>query len=103
MVANLIYPVVMSWLIESHPFIAMYMMLAAATSALKITSFHHVYHDNRKMIRSLLKEMQDGTIENPEENIMNLPKKVYEEASKYPRNLKIRHFIRFLLAPTCCY
>ena len=44
-----------------------------------------------------------GEIENPEENFMNLPNDVYEEARNYPRNLKIAHYLRFLVAPTCCY
>ena len=68
---------------------------------LKLISFHHVYHDNRKLIRTIEKLGPESQI--AEENVLNLPKDVYDIAMTYPRNLTLCHFVRFLVAPTCCY
>lgn len=61
-----------------------------------------MYHDVRNLVRRVAKEDSKETL-NPEINIFNLSKELYEEAIKYPKNLTIKHFIRFLCAPTCCY
>ena len=55
-------------------------------------------HDNRKLIRSLPKKTGQKI-----ENNSGLPNDMFEEALKYPKNLNFRHFIRYFLAPTCCY
>jgi hypothetical protein len=59
-----------------------------------------VYHDVRNLVRRVAKS---NVTENPETNIFNLSKELYDEAIKYPKNLRFKHFIRFLCAPTCCY
>ena len=101
LVALFIYPIVISYLVDSHPLLANYMVIVSTSCALKLISFHHVYHDNRNMVRRLAKEADTRT--NPEENIFNLPQQVYEDALKYPKNLRFDHFIRYLMVPTCCY
>jgi len=80
---------------------ATYLMLFTCGQILKLISFHHVYHDNRKLIRKL-EVLQEEELY-PEVNILGLPKEVYQEALKYPNNLKLSHYIRYLVAPTCCY
>lgn len=102
MFATLIYPVYVSYLIKSHPMAANYLMVVACTLALKLVSFHHVMHDNRALIRRVIKS-DTLTTKNPEDNVFNLPQIIYQEALKYPKNLNIKHFVRFLCMPTCCY
>lgn len=53
-------------------------------------------------MRRVAKEDEKATL-NPEVNIFNLSKEIYEEAIKYPKNLRLKHFLRYLCAPTCCY
>jgi hypothetical protein len=80
----------------------MYMMMLVCCLMLKLISFHHVMHDNRELISRLKNEKEDST-EKQTENIFNLPNELYAEALKYPNNLNFQHFIRYLLAPTCCF
>jgi hypothetical protein len=73
--------------------------VSATGLALKMTSFHHVMHDNRRIIREINKL---GGLEKVENNF-GLPKDMFDEALKYPRNLRFGHFVRFFFAPTCCF
>ncbi len=100
--ANSIYPIAISFKVQSHPLLATYLMMFSTGLLLKLISFHHVYHDNRNLVRRLAKLKYEGK-ESPVVNLFNLPKDVYEEAIKYPNNLRFKHFMRFMFAPTCCY
>jgi len=53
--ANLIYPIIASWSIQSHPAAATMLMMFTCGQVLKLVSFHHIMHDNRVMIRRLEK------------------------------------------------
>jgi hypothetical protein len=97
--ALLIYPIFVSFAVESLPLSASYLMISATALTLKLYSFHHVMHDNRKLLRRLKAE---GNID-PNVNKSGLPNDVYALALQYPNNLNIAHFIRYFLAPTCCY
>jgi hypothetical protein len=99
MITLLIFPVVASYLIESSPIAASIVMISSTALTLKLVSFHHVMHDNRKLLRRLAAE---GNMD-PNVNRSNLPNDVYEVALKYPNNINFAHFFRFFLAPTCCY
>jgi hypothetical protein len=92
-----------SYYFESEPLSATYLIVSGTGLTLKLISFHHVMHDNRKLIRQLVKEqLKNGTQGKPL-NTIGMPNDQFEEALKYPKNLNFRHFFRFFLAPTCCY
>jgi len=101
MLLLLIYPIFVSFQVESPPLLAMYMTMVSTALLLKLISFHHVYHDNRILKRRFdkLGKTKDGA----DFNLFNLPKEVYEEAIKYPNNLTLSHFVSYLISPTCCY
>ena|ERR1700733_14185240 len=100
MVGMLIYPLWVSWEVESHPLMAAFLMMLNCTQMLKLISFHHVYHDVRYLVRraKLTPEPQ-----NSKYNFFNLPKEVYNDALTYPKNLEFKRLLIFLIAPTCCY
>lgn len=77
-------------------------MLFTCGQLLKLVSFHHVYHDVRNLVR-VVSKLGPSAMNNSDENIYNMPKEDYEEALKYPRNLELKRFLRYLMAPTCCY
>lgn len=81
MCASLIFPVVASYAIQSHPLAAAVLMMFSCGQTMKLISFHHVMHDNRVLIRRLSKQVDTG---NPNENLFNLPSELYQEALKYP-------------------
>lgn len=89
-------------MIQSHPLAANYMMLFSCMLILKLISFHHVMHDNRMLIHKLEKS---NLAPNPETDHVdfNLTKEQFELALKYPNNFKFKFFLRYLLAPTCCF
>jgi len=58
--ALLAYPVCVSFMIQSHPLAATYLMLASTCLLLKLISFHHVMHDNRRILRNLSKRKKDA-------------------------------------------
>jgi len=95
----LIYPIFVSFLVQSSPLSAAYLILSGTGLTLKLISFHHVMHDNRKLIREINKlgglHKVEGTF--------GMPKDMFEVALTYPRNLKFRHFVRFFFAPTCSF
>lgn len=80
LVGLFLFPIVMSYKIESHPLMAMYLMMFATGTFLKLVSFHHVYHDNRNMMKRLIAEPDN-------KNPFGLPKEINDEALRYPNNL----------------
>lgn len=89
----------MSFAVESHPLSAAYLMLFSTALCLKLISFHHVMHDNRKKLRQLIKE---GNTD-PDINLSGLPDDTYKEVLKYPNTLIFSNFCVYLISPTCCY
>jgi hypothetical protein len=62
--------------------------------------------DVRKLTYEAIEYKKEGKEITVNENlgtILGISKEVYEVASSYPKCLDVRHFIRFLIAPTCCY
>lgn len=95
----LIYPIFISYSVLSHPLSACYLMISTACIVLKLISFHHVMLDNRSMLKNMVSK---GSTD-PHDNQSGLPNDVYRETLKYPYNLEIKRFVRYLCAPTCCY
>ena len=79
----LFYPIFVSFNVLSHPLAACYLMLSSTCLLLKLISFHHVMHDNRRILRkiSYSKNQEGAEIQG------GLPNDVYQEVLKYPRNL----------------
>ncbi len=95
----LIYPIIISYNIRSHPLSASYLMISSTCILLKLISFHHVKNDNRSMLKKMVAK---GTTD-PFDNQSGLPNDVYREMLKYPSNLEVKRFFRYMCAPTCCY
>lgn len=82
------------------------MMMYSVTTFLKLFSFHHVMHDVRYLVHRVIKAKKDGESLNPslvENTILGVNKSTYDEAITYPRCLKVKEYLRFMLAPTFCY
>ena len=56
LLACLFYPIIVSWWIQSHPVAGTYLMIFSTGLLLKLISYHHVMHDNRKLIKELAKD-----------------------------------------------
>lgn len=80
-----------------------YLMLFAVSFFLKLTSFHHVCYDNRRLVRRVKEGKKEATAAEDLATMFNVNKRTFDLAMKYPNNLDILHFIRFMMAPTCCY
>lgn len=93
------YPLVISYRVESSPLSASYLMICSTCLTLKLSSFHHVMNDNRKLLKRLALA---GTLD-PDNNQSGLPNDVYRVALKYPHNLNFKYFARYLVSPTCCF
>ena len=74
-------------------------MISSTCILLKLISFHHVKKDNRSMLKKMVAK---GTTD-PLDNQSGLPNDVYREMLKYPSNLEVKRFFRYMCAPTCCY
>jgi len=102
----LTFPIVISYRLESHPGIGSYLMLYAVTTFLKLVSFHHVYHDVRYLVKQVISAKREQKVLEPsmtEGTIFGVSKAVFEVAVTYPKCLKVGNFLRFMIAPTCCY
>eukprot|EP00347_Sterkiella_histriomuscorum_P005011 403358242 len=100
MLVSLVFPVVASYVIKSHPLAAAVLMMFSCGQSMKLISFHHIMHDNRVLVRRLQKQQETDT---SSENVFNLPQELYQEALRYPQNLNFRHFVRYMVAPTLCF
>ena len=56
----LVYPIVLSFRIESNPIIGNILMMYAVTTFLKLFSFHHVMHDVRYLVLRVIKAKKKG-------------------------------------------
>ena len=99
----LIYPIVLIQWIESDVLPATYFMLFATTLALKLTSFHHVCLDNRYLLKRVKEAKKSDQAVEDLASFYNINENTFAIAMKYPNNLDVGHYIRFLIAPTCCY
>lgn len=102
MTALLIYPVYVGSLINSHPHAALYMMVLTCGLFMKLTSFHHVMGDNRKLLKRIADSKEKLTPEQGESKY-NIPMNQYSIALTYPNHMNVWFYLRFLFAPTCCY
>lgn len=96
----MIYPIYITWNVESNPLMATLLMTLTCVNILKLISFHHVYHDVRYLVRRVSLTPEP---ENSKYNFFNLPTEIYNEALQYPKNLTFKRLLYFLVAPTCCY
>ena len=83
-----------------------YLFMQLVTNCLKIISFHHVMHDVRGLVRRVIKKNENGEeikVNEFEGTIYGINKEVYEMALTYPRCLSFCNYMRFMVAPTCCY
>lgn len=104
MFANLavlfVYPIIAIQWIQSEIIPSTYFMLFASSTFLKLISFHHVMADNRNLIRRM-------KLVSPEQKtdaaFFNINEETFRIAINYPKNISLKHFIRFLVAPTFCY
>ena len=106
MIGLLSFPIIFSYTVESSAGIGAYLMLFTTTMFLKLISFHHVYHDVRSLVKRVIAAKREGITLTPNKNqgtIYGVSKQVFDEASTYPKCLKASHFLRFMIAPTCCY
>lgn len=80
-------------------------MLFAVAFFLKLTSFHHVCYDNRYLIKRIKESGKKQSKESTEDlaTLYNVNERTIQVALQYPNNLSLRHYIRFMIAPTCCY
>jgi len=101
----LVYPIVLIQWIGSTAFPATYFMLCAVVYFLKLTSFHHVCYDNRLLISRIAERGKTPDKASVEDlaTLFDVNERTMSIAITYPNNLSVRHFMRFLLAPTCCY
>jgi len=102
MTALLIYPVYVGAIIKSHPHAALYMMVFTCGLFMKLTSFHHVMGDNRRLLKRINESKEKLTPEQGEAKY-NIPINSYSIALTYPNHLNVWFYLRFLFAPTCCY
>ena len=99
----LVYPIVLIQWIGSTALPATYLMLFTVSNFLKMTSFHHVFHDNRYLIRRVKKAKKPEQAVEDLATLFNVNERTFEIAMQYPNNLDLWHYLRFLVAPTCCY
>lgn len=79
-------------------------MLIAVCQFLKLTSFHHVCYDNRRLLSRIAERgKKSGKAVEDLATLFDVNERTMGIAVTYPDNLSVRHFLRFLLAPTCCY
>ena len=78
-------------------------MLFAVSFFLKLTSFHHVCYDNRRLIKRVKQGQKDSSVSEDLATMFNVNERTFALAMKYPNNLSLWHYLRFLVAPTCCY
>lgn len=81
---------------------AMYFMIFTTGQVLKLLSFHHVLYDNRKLIERVNKVKREQSLADMSTQY-NVNLEIIEAALKYPSNVTLKHYCRFLCAPTCCY
>ena len=105
-IALLVYPIYLSFKVESSPLFGSLFILYAVTTNLKLISFHHTMNDVRSLVLRLIKAKIDGISLEPnkiEGTILGVPKLTYDRAVTYPKCLNVSDFLRFMLAPTMCY
>lgn len=69
---------------------------------LKLFSFHHTLYDNRVLLKRI-KQLKESMNTEQLSSHFNVKEDQLEQALKYPGTLNLRHYIRYLSAPTCCY
>lgn len=84
---------------------ATYLMLFTTATFLKLTSFHHVLYDNRYLLRRIAQNKSQKPEQATEDlaTLYNVNGPTFAIALQYPQNLRLAHYIRFMVAPTCCY
>ena len=99
----LVYPVILIQWIQSEALPATYLMLFAVSLFLKLTSFHHVCYDNRYLIRRIKAQKKPEQAVEGLATMFNVNESTFALAATYPNNLDLKHFVRFCVAPTCCF
>ena len=101
----LVYPIILIQWCSSKALPATYLMLFAVSLFLKLTSFHHVMYDNRYLMSRIKKvkgQPEQAKIEDLA-TLYNVNEGTFAIAIRYPNNLSVTHYLRFIFAPTCCY
>ena len=99
----LVYPIVLIQWVESMALPGTYFMLFTVSIFLKLTSFHHVCYDNRRLVHRVKKGKKEETAAEDLATMFNVNKRTFDICMKYPNNLDLGHYLRFMMAPTCCY
>ncbi len=58
--ALLVYPIAITFAVESHPLLGTYLSLLTCCLWLKLLSYHHLHHDVRKLIREVAELKSQG-------------------------------------------
>jgi hypothetical protein len=88
--AHLAYPLVMISWINSHFMMALYFMMFTCGQILKLFSFHHVMHDNRKLLQRIEKYTTTQKTKPSLANLstyFNVKEDQMEMALEYPQNI----------------
>ena len=106
LLALLVFPLILSFALEINYVVGSFLFMYTVTMVLKMISFHHVMHDVRGLVTRVIKAKKEGKTLEPsqvEGTILGVNTLVYEHALTYPKCLTYSHFLRFKLAPTCCF
>ena len=63
MILVIIFPIIVSFVVESHPITSMYLMMITCVLILKLSSFHHVLHDVRHFQKVHIKRSDEGKLD----------------------------------------
>ena len=100
------FPIVLSFTVKTDYLVGCLLFLYTVSTSLKLVSFHHTMHDVRGLVLRSIKARDGGKELTPsmvEGTILGVSKEIYDEALTYPKCLSVRHFFRFMIAPTFCY
>lgn len=97
---QLVYPIVAIQWIKSNILPAAYFMMFSTGNLLKLISFHHVMADNRNLMRRISKATE---AQKKDAHFFNISEDTFQQATQYPKNLRVGHFVRYMCVPTFCY
>ena len=104
--ALLTFPLVLSFAVETDYLVGCLLFMYTVCTCLKLVSFHHTMHDVRGLVLRAIKARDAGSELKPslvEGTVLGVNKMVFDEALTYPKCLSVKHFFRFMIAPTFCY
>lgn len=76
---------------------ATYLMLISIGLCSKLNSFHYVLADNRRLLKRIELNKNAKAIN------FGITEETFASVTRYPKNLRFGHYLRFVFAPTLCY